>query len=125
MTTNGDGPRDAGPDEIGFRIQEPPQRVSGMRVLEGWTLPGKPADLAPAAEDSWRQTGFLCGEEWHLLATGLDLQARFAATGYAVSARNMTMAGFASLWSRAFLCQSDATGLIRRGSYQSALALMS
>ncbi len=124
MTTNGNGPRDAGPDETGFRIQDPPQRVSGMRVLTGWTLPGKPADLLPAAEDSWRQTGFLCAEDLHLLGVGLDIQARLAATGYTSTARNMTMAAFASLWSRAFLTQSDAAGLVRRGSYQSALALI-
>lgn len=124
MTNNGDGPRDAGPDETGFRVQDPPQRVSGMRVLDGWTLPGKPADLGPAAEDAWRQTGFLAAEELRLLAAGLDIQARLAATGYTATARNMTMVAFASLWSRAFLCQSDAVGLIRRGSYQSALALV-
>jgi hypothetical protein len=34
------------------------------------------------------------------------------------------MAGFASLWSRAFLSASDAVGLIRRGGYQGAIALI-
>ncbi len=124
MTTNGNGPRDAGPDESGLRIQDPPQRVSGMRVPGGWTLPGKPADLAPAAEDAWRQTGFQCGQELALLAAGLDVQARLAGTGYTPAARNMTMAAFASLWSRALLCESDAVGLVRRGSYQAALSLL-
>ncbi|MGE3960612.1 MAG: hypothetical protein AB7F65_02910 [Dehalococcoidia bacterium] len=107
-----------------MRIQDPPQRVSGMRVPSSWTLPGKPADLDEFADDAWRQSGFLCGEELRLIAAGLDLQARIAATGYTPAARNMTMAGFASLWSRAFLSTSDAVSLVRRGAYQSALPLL-
>jgi hypothetical protein len=35
----------------------------------------------------------------------------------------MTMAGFATLWSRALLTSADAVGLVRRGSYQSAVPL--
>ncbi|MPZ99886.1 MAG: hypothetical protein GEU80_11245 [Dehalococcoidia bacterium] len=105
-------------------IAEPPQRVSGMRVPDGWTLPGKPADLDPAAEDAWRQTGFSLGADLRLVAQDLDLQTRFAKSGYAPSARNMTMTAFASLWSRALLTESDASGLVRRGSYQGALPLV-
>ena len=127
MTGNGAGD-DAG-DGAGDRhdplpIAESPQRVSGMRVPAGWTLPGKPADLDEAAEDAWRQTGFTCGDELRLLAASLDVQARLAATGYAPAARTMTMAAFAGLWSRAFLASSDAAALVRRGSYQSALPLL-
>ncbi|MCK9486873.1 MAG: hypothetical protein M0R73_09295 [Dehalococcoidia bacterium] len=107
-----------------LRIADSPQRVAGMRVPEGWRLPGKPADLGEAAEDAWRQTGFLCGQELRLIEAGLDLQARLAASGYQPSARSMTMAAFASLWSRAFLCTSDAVALVRRGGYQSALPLV-
>ncbi len=113
MTSNGDLlPLDA------------PQRVSGMRVPEAWSLPGKPDALGGAAEDAWRQTGFLLGDDLRLIEAGLDLQARFAATGYTPAARTMTMAALASLWSRAFLSCSDATTLVRRGAYQSAVALV-
>lgn len=105
-------------------IAESPQRVSGMRVPAGWTLPGRPADLDEAAEDAWRQTGFTCGSDLRLIEAGLDLQVRLAATGYTPSARTMTMAGFAGLWSRALLSTSDAIALVRRGSYQSALPLL-
>ncbi len=115
---NGSTPEDALP------IADPPQRVSGMRVPSGWRLPGKPDGLDEFAEDAWRQTGFLCGEELRLLEAGLDLQAKFAGAGYQPQARTMTMAAFASLWSRAFLCTSDAASLIRRGGYQSALPLI-
>ena len=118
------GPRDAAPDGQDFRVLDPPQRVSGMRVLAGWTLPGKPPDLTSTAEDAWRQTGFLLGADLRLITANLDLQARLAATGAAPTARTMTMAGFASLWSRAFLSTSDAAGLVRRGGYQSALPLI-
>ena len=103
---------------------EPPQRVSGMRVPEGWSLPGKPAGLTPAAEDVWRQSGFLLGEELRLIEGGLDLQARLAAHGYTPTARTMTMAALASLWSRALLSCSDAATLVRRGAYQSAVPLI-
>ena len=107
-----------------LRIADPPQRVSGMRVPDGWSLPGKPADLNPTAEDAWRQTGFLCAEELELIEANLDLQARLVASGYTPSARTMTMASFASLWSRAFLSTSDAVSLVRRGAYQSAPSLL-
>src|SRR5690606_15107671 len=121
-TPNSSGPSDLGPGMM--RIQDPPQRVSGMRVPSSWKLPGKPADLDEFADDAWRQTGFLCGEELRLIEAGLNAQARIAAAGYTPSARNMTMAAFASLWSRAFLSTSDAVSLIRRGAYQSALPLL-
>ena len=124
MTTpeNGSGASDFPLDQM--RIADPPQRVSGMRVPPGWKLPGKPTDLDEFADDAWRQTGFLCGEELRAIEAGLDLQARLAGTGYTPAARNMTMAAFASLWSRAFLSTSDAISLIRRGGYQSALPLV-
>ena len=101
-----------------------PQRVSGMRVPDSWTLPGKPEALSDAAEDAWRQTGFVLGDDLRLLEAGLDVQARFAASGYTPAARTMTMAALASLWSRAFLCTSDAAALVRRGAYQSAVPLV-
>ncbi|MFN8585225.1 MAG: hypothetical protein U0446_07885 [Dehalococcoidia bacterium] len=113
----------AGHDEE-LPILDPPQRVSGMRVPDGWTLPGKPSGLSAAAEDAWRQTGFLLAEDLQLIETDLDLQVRLVGAGYTPSARNMRMAAFASLWSRAFSCTSDAVGLIRRGGYQSALPLL-
>ena len=113
MTSNGD--RSA---------LDPPQRVSGMRVPGGWSLPGKPEGLTPAADDAWRQSGFLLGEELRLLEAGLDLQVRIAASGYTPSARTMAMAALASLWSRALLSSSDAAALVRRGGYQSAVVLI-
>ncbi|MFA7248060.1 MAG: hypothetical protein WC273_00325 [Dehalococcoidia bacterium] len=110
------GPRDAG--------EPSPQRVSGMRVPVGWTLPGKPDGLDDTAEDAWRQTAFTCAEDLRLAAANLDLQARLAATGYTASARTMVMAGYAGLWSRAFSATSDSIGLVRRGAHQSALPLL-
>ena len=113
MTTNGD-----------LRALDPPQRVSGMRVPEGWTLTGKPDGLSAAAADAWRQSGFLLGEELQTTEAGLDLQVRVAASGYAPRARTMGMAALASLWSRALLSASDAAVLVRRGAYQSAAPLI-
>jgi hypothetical protein len=110
--------------EPNLAIAPPPQRVSGMRVPDDWTLPGKPDGLSIEAEDAWRQTGFVLADDLRLIAANLDLQARMAATGRTPGARTMTMAAIASLWSRALQSSSDATGLIRRGSYQSALPLI-
>jgi hypothetical protein len=105
-------------------IADPPQRVSGMRVPAAWTLAGKPPELTADADDAWRQTGFLLGEDVRLLSAGLDLQVRFAGTGYTARARTMRMAAQASLWSRALVTASDAAQLARMGSYQSAAALV-
>ncbi len=113
-----------GHEHAPLRIADPPQRVSGMRVLPGWALPGKPEGLDDVEEDAWRQTGFVCAEEWRLLEANLHIQARVAAAGYQMTARTMTMAAYASLWSRAFLLVSDAAALIRRGAYQSAIPLL-
>ena len=118
------GPNGHDPSDPGLPIAPSPQRVSGMRVPAGWTLPGKPADLDDVAEDAWRLTAFTCGEDLQLVAANLDLQARLAGAGYTATARTMTMAGYASLWSRAFSATSDAIGPVRRGSYQSALPLL-
>ncbi len=107
-------------------ILDPPQRVSGMRVpdADGWALPGKPANLATDAEDAWRQTGFLLSDDLRLIEAAARLQLRLAVTGYAPAARTMTMAAYASLWSRTFSSLADATSLVRRGAYQSALPLL-
>ena len=113
MTTNGGPPP---PD--------PPQRVSGMRVPEGRAPAGKPPGLPPPADDAWRQTGFLLGEELRLIEAGFGLQVRLAAAGRAPAARTMAMASLASLWSRALLSAEGAAALVRRGAYQSAVALV-
>jgi hypothetical protein len=118
------GPHDATDDAL--PILDPPQRVSGMRVPDPttWALPGKPDALTPPAEDAWRQTGFVLGSDLRAIEAGLTLQLRLVGTGYSPATRNMTMAAFASLWSRAFACTADAAALIRRGAYQSALPLV-
>jgi hypothetical protein len=122
MTTNdGDDGLLVEPD---LPILDPPQRVSGMRVPDGWTLPGKPDGLGGDAEDAWRQSGFVLADDLRLIATNLDLQTRMAAAGRTPAARTMTMAAIASLWSRALTSTSDAAGLVRRGAYQSAVPLV-
>lgn len=112
--------------ESGWNLEalDAPQRVSGMRVPMGWGLPGKPSELHDDAADAWRQSNFLLSDEIRLIEDGLDLQTRFVASGRTSSARTMTMAALASLWSRAFSSMSDATTLVRQGSYQSALPLI-
>ncbi len=122
MTTNdGDDGLLLEPD---LPILDPPQRVSGMRVPDGWTAPGKPDALSDDAEDAWRQSGFVLADDLRLIAASLDLQARMVAAGRTPAARTMTMAAIASLWSRALTTTSDAGGLVRRGAYQSAVPLV-
>lgn len=115
---NGDAP------EPGLPAAEAPQRVSGMRLPERWTQPGRPTELDPAAEDAWRQSGFLLGDELELLTRGFELQLRVAATGYEPAARTMAMAALASQWSRALTAESEALSLLRRGGYGTAVALV-
>ncbi len=107
-------------------ILDPPQRVSGMRVPEAasWVPTGKPEGLAATSEDAWRQTGFVLGGDLRLIEAGMRLQLQLVGSGYTPAARTMTMAAFASLWSRAFSCLDDAVALTRRGAYQSALPLV-
>ncbi|MBM3140377.1 MAG: hypothetical protein FJZ92_09240, partial [Chloroflexi bacterium] len=123
MTTSS-GPAGGDDPMRDLPIAEPPQRISGMRLPESWRLPGKPADLDPAADDAWRQTGFQLAEELRLLQEGLELQLAMARTGYTPGARTMTMAAFASLWSRAFLSSTDVVALVRKADYQGATALV-
>lgn len=115
-----------GPHDDDRPILDPPQRVSGMRVPDAdtWRLPGRPDGLDAPAEDAWRQTGFVLGADLRLVEANLALQLRLVGSGYTPAARTMTMAAFASLWSRAFSCLADATALARRGSYQSAVPLV-
>ncbi len=123
MTATPEGGNGDAPDP-GLPAIEAPQRVSGMRLPERWTQPGRPAELDPAAEDAWRQSGFLLAEELALLTRGFELQLRLAATGYQPAARTMTMAALASQWSRALSAQSEALSLLRRGGYGAAVALV-
>lgn len=115
-----------GPHDDDRPILDPPQRVSGMRVPDAdtWRLPGKPDGLDGPADDAWRQAGFVLGADLRLIEANLALQLRLVGSGYTPAARTMTMAAFASLWSRTFSCLADATALARRGSYQSAVALV-
>jgi len=95
-----------------------------MRLPEAWALPEAPPNLSAEARDAWRQTGYQLGEDLRLLGDGLTTGLEVARHGYRPQARTMMMAGIASLWSRAFLCVSDAADLVRRGHYQSAVVLV-
>ncbi len=127
MSTPPSGAEDGGNGQApsaGLPAAEPPQRVSGMRLPQRWTLPGRPAELDGDADDAWRQSGFLLAEELALLTRGFGLQLRLAATGYQPAARTMTMAALASQWSRALSAESEALSLLRRGGYGTAVALV-
>ena len=105
-------------------IAHSPQRVSGMKVPDELPLPTEPSIDIDTSKDAWRQTGFLMKKEWDLMQTGLNLSTALVKTGYAPSARSMIMASYASMWSRSLLTLSDTAGLVRVGSYQTAMPLI-
>tara|TARA_B110000438_G_scaffold44198_1_gene44186 strand:- start:457 stop:1359 length:903 start_codon:yes stop_codon:yes gene_type:complete len=105
-------------------IAHSPQRVSGMKVPDGLPLPAEPNLEIETSKDAWRQTGFLMKKEWDLIQLSLNLSTALVKTGYTPSARSMIMAGYASVWSRSLLTLADAAGLVRGGSYQTAMPLI-
>ena len=102
-------------------IAHSPQRVSGMKVPDELPLPTQSNLEIDTSKDAWRQTGFLMKKEWNLIQVSLNLSTALVKTGYTPSARSMIMAGYASVWSRSLLTLSDAAGLVRGGSYQTAM----
>lgn len=105
-------------------IAHSPQRVSGMKVPDELPLPTQSNLEIDTSKDAWRQTGFLMKKEWNLIQVSLNLSTALVKTGYTPSARSMIMAGYASVWSRSLLTLSDAAGLVRGGSYQTAMPLI-
>src|SRR3990172_9392206 len=102
----------------------PTQRVSAIPFPERYELPGKPSDASPAAQDAYRQTTFLLGEDLRLFEEGMNLQLRIVRDASPSAFRKHPYAALMGLWSRTFLALADACLLATRGSYASCPALV-
>jgi hypothetical protein len=100
----------------------PPQRVSGIKGPEAYAPPSKPPESAGEnAQDAYRQTRFVLGEDLDLLHDLMDLQLGLVKDAY--QTRTPEAAAILGLWSRSYTYVSDAALLLTRGSYASVLPL--
>ncbi len=107
-------------------MDQPPTRgprVSAVAFPDSYVLPAKP-DAPAAAQDAYRQTQFLLGDDLRLFEEGMNLQLRVVREASHSSVRTHAYAALMGLWSRTFLALSDACLLSTRGSYPSCPALV-
>ncbi|OGO50801.1 MAG: hypothetical protein A2148_03750 [Chloroflexi bacterium RBG_16_68_14] len=102
----------------------PTQRVSAIPFPERYDLPGKPQGASTQAQDAYRQTTFVLGDDLHLFAEGMNLQLRIVRDASPSAFRTHPYAALMGLWSRTFLALADTCLLVTRGSYPSCLSLV-
>lgn len=102
----------------------PSQRVSAIPFPERYTLPEKPQGASQAAQDAYRQTTFVLGNDLRLFEEGMNLQLRIVRDSSHSSFRKHPYAALIGLWSRSFLALADACLLATRGSYASCPPLV-
>lgn len=99
----------------------PRLRIGPLQVAGGYELPPRPPGPA-AAQDAYRQTFFLLGEELEAFRQGMALQSEAASA--VARARTPEAAVILGLWSRCFFCLADACRLMLWGSYPSCPPLV-
>jgi len=102
----------------------PAQRVSAVPLPDRYDLPGKPEDASPAAQDAYRQTSFLLGDDLRLFAEGMALQLRILRDASPSGFRTHPYAALIGLWSRTYVALADTCLLATRGSYASCPTLV-
>src|SRR3989304_8312650 len=102
----------------------PIQRVSAIPFPERYELPGKPEKASAAAQDAFRQTTFVLGDDLRLFEEGMGFQLRIVHDAAASSYRTHSYAALMGLWSRTFLALADTCVLTTRGSYPSCAPLV-
>ena len=101
----------------------PTQRVSAIPFPDSYALPAKP-DASQAAQDSYRQTTFLLGDDIHLFEEGMTLQLHIVRDASRSPFRKHPYAALMGLWSRTFIALADGCLLMMRGSYASCPPLV-
>ncbi|HXG41785.1 MAG TPA: hypothetical protein VNL95_03575 [Dehalococcoidia bacterium] len=99
----------------------PRLRIGPLQVSQGYELPPRPPGPA-AAQDAYRQSFFLLGEELETFRQGMALQVEMAAA--LAKVRTPEAAIVLGLWSRSFSCLADACRLMLWGSYASCPPLV-
>jgi len=106
----------------------PSQRVARIRPPPQYVLPSRPPESAgEAAQDAFRQTRFILGNDLDLFAEAMELQLKLADDanpGTSSKYRTVELAAISALWSRAYTGLTDTLLLVTRGSYSSALPLV-
>lgn len=98
----------------------PGQRVSGIPFPERYAPPGRPDDGAPAAaQDAFRQTGFVLAQDLRLFAEGMGIQLEILNASSHSRYRTHAYAAIVGTWSRFYSALADACLLVTRGSYAS------
>ncbi len=108
--------------------ERPKPRVARIRPPKTYAPPSRPPESAgEAAQDAYRQTRFLLGNDLDLFADAMELQLKLvdeANPGTSSQYRTIDLAAISALWSRAYTGLADALLLVSRGSYPSALPLI-
>jgi hypothetical protein len=108
--------------------ERPTQRVARIRPPKTYALPARPPESAgEAAQDAYRQTRFLLGNDLDLFAEAIELQLKLADDANPATSskyRTVELAAISALWSRAYTGLADALLLVTRGSYPSVLPLV-
>ncbi|WP_322796975.1 hypothetical protein [Tepidiforma sp.] len=99
-------------------------RIALPRVFAGATrAPKPPADLAECA-DTWRQTGFVLGDEVEHVVAGLRLEGEHATAAAGSRFRTPAVASAMGPWSRSWLARLQALHAMEWGDYSSAVLLV-
>ncbi len=97
-------------------------KVALTAFPERYIPPSKPSTASPAVQDTYRQTGFLLGDDLLLFERAMNLQLAIVAANR--KARTPAAAAILSFWSRTFSHLADACTLASLGSYASCAPLL-
>lgn len=100
------------------------QRVSPPRVFGGAGHAGKPPIGAAGSADSFRQLGFVLGDDVDLVIEALELESMLAEGAAGAKFRNQVVASTLAFWSRSWLTRLQALHAIEWGNYTAALPLV-
>ena len=103
-------------------MNEPPapmQRVSAIPFPERYELPARPEGASTPAQDAYRQTTFVLGDDLRLFEEGMNLQLRIVRDASHSSFRKHPYSALMGAWSRTYTSLADALVLAERGSYPS------
>jgi hypothetical protein len=98
-------------------------RVSPPRIVPQVSRAAKPPLASPGA-DAYRQTGFVLGRDVDLVVRGLELEGAIAEASSGAKFRTQRMVSALGLWSRAWLCRTEALQAVQGGNYAAAIPLV-
>lgn len=99
-------------------------RVSPPKVFPTATRAGKPPINAAGSADSYRQIGFVLGEEVELVVAGLNLEGLCAEASAGAKYRKQVVAAAMGLWSRSWLSRLEALHAVEWGNTAAAMPLI-